>query len=397
MRTVWGSRQLATRVLSLRMPYMTREASKTELARTISVLTRLRYVDLPNGFYCDDASSLALKQELMARCPDIRRMRYSYGSEGGVTQIPGSRLWINLEVLELSGLHMETGALRLLLASFPALQDLTLDELPGMDDNMFANVSSLPTFPAVKRLTIQNAPRVTAHGIAAYLSNKASKNTMRTLALTNTGIAPQDLQRITSQAPALENLSIIQDVDRSFPIDTIPLLSSKSLHTLRYEVIAGQTPFAVQPVTSSYYTYLLTSLMSNNLPSLRNLYVRDASFPDSILLSPPPRIFGGDIDNPRTRQPGLQQPLSLYSKGLDELEWNLTEYEPSSFNFNKRTSTTRPISLSEAQLGVSWGGEARKSIVVGNGFGGFLAVPVEEGPRPRSARGERRNRQDLWR
>ncbi|KAK2798418.1 hypothetical protein FQN49_008973, partial [Arthroderma sp. PD_2] len=74
MRTVRDSRALGCMVKSLRMPYMTREASKSELARTISVLPNLRYVDLPAGFFSDDASSQTLKHELLARCPDIRRM-----------------------------------------------------------------------------------------------------------------------------------------------------------------------------------------------------------------------------------------------------------------------------------------------------------------------------------
>lgn len=61
------------------------------------------------------------------------------------------------------------------------------------------------------------------------------------------------------------------------------------------------------------------------------------------------------------------------------------------------------MSLHEAQLSASWGGENRKSVVVGNGFGGFLAVPVDEG-RPGSSGGglgggswKRESRYDLWR
>ena len=40
----------------------------------------------------------------------------------------------------------------------------------------------------------------------------------------------------------------------------------------------------------------------------------------------------------------------------------------------------------------------RKSVIVGNGFGGFLAVPVDEegGSRPRSSAGEKGKRRDLW-
>lgn len=48
----------------------------------------------------------------------------------------------------------------------------------------------------------------------------------------------------------------------------------------------------------------------------------------------------------------------------------------------------RPLSSYSASkgLGPQWGGDARKSIVVPNGFGGFLAVPADGGDgRPRSA------------
>lgn len=36
-------------------------------------------------------------------------------------------------------------------------------------------------------------------------------------------------------------------------------------------------------------------------------------------------------------------------------------------------------------LGPQWGNDNRKSVVVGNGFGGFLAVPAEMPERPKSA------------
>lgn len=76
MNTVRQDPDLGDMVLSLRMPYMTREANKAEIARTVSVLPNLRYVDLPTGIFHDDQSCHALKQELMARCPDLRRMSY---------------------------------------------------------------------------------------------------------------------------------------------------------------------------------------------------------------------------------------------------------------------------------------------------------------------------------
>lgn len=47
----------------------------------------------------------------------------------------------------------------------------------------------------------------------------------------------------------------------------------------------------------------------------------------------------------------------------------------------------RPLSSYSAHkgLGPQWGGDARKSVVVPNGFGGFLAIPADNTVRPRSA------------
>ena len=65
----------------LKLPYMTRETVKGDLARTVAALSNLRYVDLPDGFFTGDPSCLPLRQELQARCPDIRKMSYHSGLE----------------------------------------------------------------------------------------------------------------------------------------------------------------------------------------------------------------------------------------------------------------------------------------------------------------------------
>ncbi|KAL1963976.1 hypothetical protein VTN77DRAFT_7651 [Rasamsonia byssochlamydoides] len=395
MRTVRDSQQLANTVLSLRMPYMTREASKAELARTVSVLPNLRYVDLPVGFYSDDASSYTLKQELMARCPDIRRMRYAHGSEGSFSRVPGSQLWVNLEVLELAGLQVEESVLRLVLHSFPALRSLKLEDFPSLGDSIFAPVRALPLLPPLQRLILQNIPNITASGLASYLCIPQNRDALNYLTVSNTGVLPQSLHVILSKAPYLQHLSIVQDVDRSFPVENITLLSSQTLKSMHYEITSENPSYGLHPVSTSYYTYLMSSLLSNSLPALRKLYVRDAGFPEILLLSSPPRLFGGGESGPQPRKTGLQQSLSLYSKGMDELEWNYTQIEPVSTG--RPSTPTRPVSLYGAQLSPSWGGEARKSMIVGNGFGGYLAVPVDGG-RPKSSGGyKRESKHDLWR
>jgi hypothetical protein len=378
------------------MPYMTREASKMELAQTISVLPNLRYVDLPNGVYSDEVTSQTLKQELMARCPSIRRMKYAQGSEASFSQIPTTRPWMSLEELELSGLQIEDGTLRVVLSAFSTLRSLKLEHFLSLDNSVFKAVRSLPLFPPVKRLVFRNTPNITVSGIVAYLSISQNRTELEHLTLTNTGVVPQSLQQILIGAPCLQTLAITQNVDRSFPAETIPPLSSKSLHSLRYEITAEGSSYGVQPVSRSYYAYLISSLLSNSLPTLRELYVRDATFPEALLLAPPPRLFGGGEGGLQYHNMGFKQPLSIYSKGMDELEWNFTRYEP--FSGGSRGPTTRPVSLHEAQLSSSWGGVSRESVLVGNGFGGFLAVPVDEG-RPKSSGGRsiRAGKRDLWR
>ncbi|PLN85465.1 hypothetical protein BDW42DRAFT_160532 [Aspergillus taichungensis] len=396
MRSVRQSQGLGNMVLSLRMPYMTREANKGEIARTISVLPNLRYADLPAGLYSDDASCLALKQELMARCPDIRRMTYNQGSEGSFSQLPGSQLWMNLEVLELSRLHVEPVMLRAGLGAFPRLRDLTLDDLPWLDDSAFALSQALPPFPPVQKLTLRDTPNVTASGLAAIFSVPECRKSLKTLNLTSTGVVPSGIYQILPAAPNLRSFSIVQEVTRSFPAEKIPPLASRSLELLHYEITSPNGSYGLPPVSASYYTYLIGSLVSNSLPVLRQLYVRDADLPEALLLLPPPRLFGGGDSGPQLASGVLSRPLDIYSKGLDELEWNFTPYEPPSTR-GRRDSTTRPVSLHDAQLSRNWGGDARKSTLVGNGFGGFLAIPVEDG-RPKSSGGWRRDsRQDLWR
>ncbi|GIC90169.1 F-box domain protein [Aspergillus udagawae] len=396
MRSVRHAHELGSMVLSLRMPYMTREANKAGIARTISVCPNLRYVDLPAGLYSDDPACLALKQELMARCPDIRRMAYRHGSEGSFSQLPGSRLWMNLEILELSRLQIEPNILRFSLGAFPQLRELALEDLPWLDDSAFRHSQSLPPFPAVQRLTLRDTPKVTASGLAAFFSLPVNRKSLHYLTLSATGVLPSTLYQILALAPCLEGLFFIQEVSRSFPTEQVPPLVSTSLKMLHYEITSSSASYGLAPVAASYYTYLISSLMSNCLPALRDLYVRDASFPEALLLAPPPRIFGGGENGPQIPAGGLSQPLNVYSKGLDELEWNFTPYEPPQTR-GRRESTTRPVSFHDAQLSRTWGGDARKSVLVGNGFGGFLAVPVDD-DRPKSSGGWRRqSRQDLWR
>lgn len=103
--------------------------------------------------------------------------------------------------------------------------------------------------------------------------------------------------------------------------------------------------------------------------------------------------------------PGLKQELVVYSKGLDEMEWNFSKVQPPQRGRRGSATAPRPISsygLSES-MGKSWGqgAGARSSVMVGNGFGGFLAVPADGEGRPSTSSGEHGRRRgsqyDMWR
>jgi hypothetical protein len=410
MKTVRESSHLADLVLSLRLPYMTREASKADLARTVSVLHHLRYVDLPAGFYSDDVSSYTLKQELMGRCPDIRHMTYAHGSEGSFSRIPGSGLWVSLEVLELSDLHIDESTLRLVLDSFKALKSLKMDSLNAVTDSVFASTHSLPPFPPLETMVLRNMPHLTATGLATYLSLPTNRDSLKNLTLTQTGILPEELHVLVSKASRLVSLTLEATVDRSFPVVDVPLLASNSVHKLNYEISSANGSYGAQPVSGSYYKYLLASLTSRSLPELRELYVLDPHFADKLLFTPFQQLSLRDEITSQPASQGLSQPLSLFSKGIDEMDWSLTQIgpispqasqlsSPSSSSSGRGASVTRPVSFHVAQLSPAWGGEARRSVAVGNGFGGFLAVPVDEA-RPRSSSGggyKRQSKYDMWR
>jgi hypothetical protein len=84
------------------------------------------------------------------------------------------------------------------------------------------------------------------------------------------------------------------------------------------------------------------------------------------------------------------------------MEWNFSHVQPPTRPGRRGSATApRPVSSYGLENLRAWKddrGGVRKSVVVGNGFGGFLAVPVEGGGdgRPRSSAGEKGKRRDLW-
>lgn len=428
----------------LKTPYMTRGACKADLARSVAVCPNMRYLDLPDGLFADDPSCHALKLEIQARCPDLRKMTYMTGSERSLEQLATGKVWRNLEVLEFTRLNMDPTIIRRALGSLTELRALKVTDTKTFNDELFQHSDYLPPFPAFTELVFENVPNVTADGLEAYLFRSDTQEKLKNLSLTETGIHPSTLHKITDNAPKLTFLSIVESVHASFPaLQNIPPLSSTSLQTLHYEITSASSANTFKSVVQSHYAYLTSSLISNRLPALRALYVRDSEFPESLIdLAPPAPSYASDPDNfvppnpfdrsslAPSRQPnnnrfssnnpfaaqaslgpptgmGLKQELEVYSKGLDEMEWNFAKVAPPTAPGRRGSATAaRPISsygLGDS-MGKAWapGHGARRSVIVGNGFGGFLAVPADDPPRPSSSGGEKRHTrkkssQNLWR
>ncbi|KAK8245770.1 F-box domain-containing protein [Phyllosticta capitalensis] len=411
-RTVRENQRLAHSVLLLKVPYMTRETSKADLARTISVLPNLRYVDLPDGFFAGDASSLALRQELQARCPQIRKMKYDAGSEQ-LFELLFQGAWSRLEVLEISRLRIEAITLRKIISCLPELKELDISDTPWLGDAIFEQSSLVAPFPAVQHLKFREMPTITAAGLRTYLSRFDTSAKLTSLTLDNTGVLVAELHSVMTAAPALTEIKILSAVTTPLPMEARPPLRSSVLRALNFEITSAPNALqGLQPPHSSYYAYLITSLLTHSLPGLQELYVRDPDFVETLTLAPPMPSFAQDGRGGGPRS--LTQPMDIYVKGLDELDWIFTSFEPAEEPGNRGSfSMGRPLSAYEASkgLGPQWGGDSRKSVVVGNGFGGYLAVPADMPDRPKSAgswtRGhhhtssqgsfKRGSRADLWR
>ncbi|KAK5164610.1 uncharacterized protein LTR77_009816 [Saxophila tyrrhenica] len=440
-RTVRLRPELAGLVELLKLPYMTRETAKGDLARAVSALNNLQYVDLPDGFFSGDPSCLPLRQELQARCPDIRKMTYRAGSEEAL-ELLAHRHWQSIEILELSSLAIEPATLRIVLASLPTLHELTLSDMGWMDDSIFQiSPGQLPDFPPLQSLKLTDMPNVTAKGLKAYLETPVNRSELISLTLDRTGATVQELPPVLWSAGSLLHLSISETVTKSLALSAhdVPPLTSISLKTLHFEISSSVDSHGLQKPAESYYAYLAHSLHQNALPALETLFVRDQTFPDLLLMpeaAPPmpsmPRPYANSSHltpgngtpetgslkskmsnmsvsahssnsngnkNPNLNGGGFTQKLEVFSKGIDELEWVVTSIAPPAAGHqrsrNHSVSSSRPLSAYSAArgLGPQWaqggfGGEARKSVIVGNGFGGFLAIPQEEAPRPMSSGGD---------
>ena len=83
----------------------------------------------------------------------------------------------------------------------------------------------------------------------------------------------------------------------------------------------------------------------------------------------------------------VSRPLRLYTKAVTELEWNLTLINPPTLVDRQGSTTiTRPMSLYvENQLRPQRRDKGGERVMVGNGFGGFLALRNAD-PRSESSK-----------
>ena len=275
-----------------KMPYMVRESNQADLARTIAVTPNLRYVDLPEGLFTDDPSFMTLRLEVQARCLNLRKMTYKSGSEKSLQALATGTVWTRLEVLELIRINADPTMLRQVLGCLGNLRALKISETPYINDQVLAWNDLLPPFPPLEEFILYDIPNLTAEGIKAWLSMPEARERLRVITLNKTGVHVGALQEVFANAPALKHMSIMTSVAAAMPSSigqyTIPQLSSRSLETLHYEILASPSAPQYSSVTSSYYHYLAGSLLSGGLPNLRAVYVRDPDFIDLLLGLPPP-------------------------------------------------------------------------------------------------------------
>lgn len=415
---------------------MTRETCKADLARLVGGCPKIQYVDLPDGFFRGDQNCATLRQEVQANCQELRKMSFLSGSEGSLELLAAGNIWRKLESLELNKIDMDPMILRVALGMLSTLRAVKITDVKIVDDSFFQSSPQLPPFPALTELLLEDTPNITSVGIVNYLSNPRAQDNLQTISFTTTGVHPSDLHQVLRVAPNLTKLSIIDSVASPFPNSTsptfgspaansqIPLLASQSLQTLHYEIVSSVSPRYNNP-TTSYYAYLTSSLLAQRLPNLRALYVRDVDFASSLVVFVPPRpAFAGEgvskrfssnnpfaspaIGSSRGGVGGLRRELEVYTKGDDALEWDFSYVEaPQHSGHGRKGSVSslniRPLSLyglaagsggmesgwAGAPLSPSFNGsfsarDVRKSVVVSNGAGGFLAVPDDEA-RPRSS------------
>lgn len=398
-RTLKDNNRLAASVESLKTPFMTREVCAPDLARAISVLPKLRYVDLPEDIFGETSTSTILRLELQTRCPNLRWMKYAAGAEASFAALPQAKHWRNLEILELYRLTVDASLVCEVSSSLPNLKELGLSGVEGLDDSVFSpNLRPVP-LPPVDRLRLHDLPDITATGLVRYLSRPEVCSKITSIRLSNTAFPIHALNRILEPCVNLRNLYVVHVIDRSFPPGSVPPLASPTLKRLSYEINSRASQQRNgNPSVESYYLYLARSLMQGTLPSLTHLYALSTTL--ITMLLPRSAAGIGQLQACRSVSPenAMAQTLNLYTKSVSELEWDLTLINPPARgpqNERYETMTRRTSLHGPMPLSPQWREQGRESVSVGNGFGGFLTVPLQRSPLSPGQKSPRQD-PDAW-
>ncbi|KYK58747.1 hypothetical protein DCS_05764 [Drechmeria coniospora] len=410
----------------LKTPWMLRESCHVELAQTIAVLPNLKYIDLPEGMFSDEPNYATLRLEVQARCPKLRKMTYVKGSERSFADLVLPNVWPELEVLELDRLEVDPMILRNVLGSLVRLRALKVTETRSFSDEVMVSADGRPPLPALEELVLKDTPRMTIAGLTKYCAWEQTKATLRVLILKDTGVQTWRLQEILALAPALRTLAFQAKVSVAFPQDeNAPLLSSRRLRTLRFEI--SSTAEAGPYVTPGYYSYLASCVMSGGLPKLRRLFVLDDKFPEKLSGLPAPgapfaggqgfRATHGEApsirisaastvpmtpmspsfkpllpigrpnrfssNNPYAAEAGAPPPkqtLEIFTKQNENDRWNFSRVD-SVAAVQEGLTAHRPASsygLAADVAGQGWNSSGtRRSVMIGNGANGFFTVSGE--------------------
>ena len=370
---------------------MARQGAAADLARTVSVLPNLWYVDLPDGLFEDRQSCMTLKNELYMRCPEIQRMTYKSGAEGSFSILAVSQRWPNLKVLDLGGISANPSEIVMATASLFALQDLKLEDLPLIDESLFTSDFRGMRLPPVHHLRLHNISSVSTQALATYLQRNDTKEALTHLSLVDSNIPLSEIHLLLSQAPCLKTFHIFSIVSKPLLANDLPPLASQSLRQLTFEVLDRDSMRSLaQPPAQSYYSYLCSSVISGRLPSLAALYALSADVP---MLLMPPSAASFASGGPSAMALRLMHELRVYTKTVVENDWELTIMSPPSAHDRKGSRTnTRPVSLyNDPLINAAYSHRPKDSVLVSNGWGGFLAVPNHE----RSSSASTRSKYDL--
>ncbi|KAF3920112.1 hypothetical protein AA313_de0201937 [Arthrobotrys entomopaga] len=387
IRTFRMNDELASYTLFIRLQYMTRESCKSVLTSLVNVpLTNLRWMDLPDGFYKDDVSCQALKAIMYQKCPDLRRMRWTEGSETGFLGLTIDKPWVNLEFIELWKLNVEEDHIANVLASLPKVDSVGIQELPWVTGRLLSPPMNgkRSLLPPLSSLSISKCENINYQSIIDYVSSPIVKEKLEHLTLKEIDFPPHLIYQLLQALPKIKTLRIIAPVTRMFPAydqPPHPPLQSTSLCELSYEIRPAQQSKTLASPATSYYEYLCESLRLGGLPNLKVLHVRDENFGKMLKrVTETMQTYGKDYAILQK----LEQ-LTIHAKAWNGLVW-------STFKMNDQGSG-EDLDEFGALLVAAGGNAAPQS----PRFLGLPNAADEKRLSWRERRDNRKSRMDLWR